>query len=305
MFEVLPASRSTNGATTLNIPDTVGYAMPEEYGELIRHRARGRRRRRRRSRPTATTTWVWRWPTRWPASRRRPPGGVRDQRPRRARRQRALEEIVMALRTRARDYSASHARAEHRGARAHVAAGRDAHRLPGAVQQGGRRAQRVRARGGHPPARRARGPRDLRDHGRGRGRPGGSADRARQALAAATRSPTRSRRWACTLGDALNRAFVRFKELADRKVEITEADLEAIVAEELGRGRRAPRSRSESLEMRGGTHLARRRPRSCCADGDGRDRGTAIGDGMIDAAIEAIARAAGVEGRLATSTCRR
>src|SRR4029079_6563854 len=35
-------------------------------------------------------------------------------------------------------------------------------------------------------------------------------------------------------GDALTRAFGRFKELADKKVEITEADLEAIVAEELG-----------------------------------------------------------------------
>src|SRR5271169_3076986 len=35
-------------------------------------------------------------------------------------------------------------------------------------------------------------------------------------------------------GDALNQAFVRFKELADRKVQLTEADLEAIVAEELG-----------------------------------------------------------------------
>jgi len=37
-------------------------------------------------------------------------------------------------------------------------------------------------------------------------------------------------------GDALNQAFTRFKELADRKVQITEADLEAIVAEELGTG---------------------------------------------------------------------
>ena len=35
-------------------------------------------------------------------------------------------------------------------------------------------------------------------------------------------------------GDGLNQAFTRFKELADRKVEITEEDLEAIVAEELG-----------------------------------------------------------------------
>ena len=31
-----------NGATTLNIPDTVGFAVPEDYGKLIalRHRAR-------------------------------------------------------------------------------------------------------------------------------------------------------------------------------------------------------------------------------------------------------------------------
>ncbi len=41
-------------------------------------------------------------------------------------------------------------------------------------------------------------------------------------------------------GDALNAAFVRFKELADKKVEITEADLEAIVAEEIGSGARPP-----------------------------------------------------------------
>jgi 2-isopropylmalate synthase len=35
-------------------------------------------------------------------------------------------------------------------------------------------------------------------------------------------------------GDALNAAFERFKEMADRKSEITAADLEAIVADELG-----------------------------------------------------------------------
>ena len=27
----------TNGASTLNIPDTVGYGVPEEYAALIRH----------------------------------------------------------------------------------------------------------------------------------------------------------------------------------------------------------------------------------------------------------------------------
>ena len=53
-------------------------------------------------------------------------------------------------------------------------------------------------------------------------------------------------------GDALNQAFTRFKELADRKVEITEADLEAIVAEELGTGV-VHRFSIVSLELRGGT----------------------------------------------------
>ena len=41
-------------------------------------------------------------------------------------------------------------------------------------------------------------------------------------------------------GDALNAAFARFKELADRKVQLTDADLEAIVAEETGQGVRRP-----------------------------------------------------------------
>src|SRR4029453_2260467 len=53
-------------------------------------------------------------------------------------------------------------------------------------------------------------------------------------------------------GDALNQAFVRFKELADRKVQITEADLEAIVAEELGQGI-VHKYSIASLELRGGT----------------------------------------------------
>ena len=53
-------------------------------------------------------------------------------------------------------------------------------------------------------------------------------------------------------GDALNAAFVRFKELADKKVEITEADLEAIVAEELGTGM-VHRYAMHELEVHGGT----------------------------------------------------
>jgi 2-isopropylmalate synthase len=56
------------GATTINIPDTVGYAVPELYGEFIRTCASVCPTPTRRSgRCTATTTWAWRWPIRWPA----------------------------------------------------------------------------------------------------------------------------------------------------------------------------------------------------------------------------------------------
>jgi 2-isopropylmalate synthase len=95
-------------------------------------------------------------------------------------------------------------------------------------------------------------------------------------------------------GDALNQAFVRFKELADRKVEITQADLEAIVAEELGIGN-VHRYTMVSLDLRGGTsspptaHVV-------LTDGDGNVEADGQGNGMIDAAFAAIAAATGFEG---------
>jgi 2-isopropylmalate synthase len=95
---------------------------------------------------------------------------------------------------------------------------------------------------------------------------------------------------------AMNRAFGRFKDLADRKVQITDQDLTAIVAEELG-------SADEdllvldSVVVGGGTHL---QPRATVhlKKGDDTIEESAIGDGLIDAAMGAIARAAGVEARL-------
>ena len=78
------------GATTVNLPDTVGYATPDElrefFAEIIAPRAE--RRPRRSSARTATTISASRSPTASRRSRRRAPGRVRDQRHRRARRQR-------------------------------------------------------------------------------------------------------------------------------------------------------------------------------------------------------------------------
>jgi 2-isopropylmalate synthase len=97
-------------------------------------------------------------------------------------------------------------------------------------------------------------------------------------------------------GDALNSAFARFKELADRKVQLTDADLEAIVAEELGTSVEHAFA-MESLEVSGGTvgvpHasvVVSRQGEKIEADSDG--------DGMIDAVCRAIKAATGVDGTL-------
>jgi 2-isopropylmalate synthase len=97
--------------------------------------------------------------------------------------------------------------------------------------------------------------------------------------------------------DHLDRTFARFKELADRKVQLTEQDLEAVVAEELGSAEDL--FALESLQVAGGTHLS---PTATVRlrRGDEVIEESAMGDGMIDAACGAIQRAAGVEARLIT-----
>jgi 2-isopropylmalate synthase len=97
-------------------------------------------------------------------------------------------------------------------------------------------------------------------------------------------------------GEALNAAFTRFKELADRKVEITDADLEAIVAEELGTSVEQAYS-LDALEVAGGT-VGVPRARVVLGRGGEKLEASAEGDGMIDAACQAIRSATGVDGRL-------
>jgi len=98
-------------------------------------------------------------------------------------------------------------------------------------------------------------------------------------------------------GDALDAAFTRFKELADRKVQLTEADLEAIVAEELGGTAAESAFTFESLEVAGGT-VGVPRARVVVSRQGEKVEASAEGDGMIDAACKAIKAATGVDGRL-------
>ncbi|HZT66095.1 MAG TPA: 2-isopropylmalate synthase [Acidimicrobiales bacterium] len=97
-------------------------------------------------------------------------------------------------------------------------------------------------------------------------------------------------------GDALNAAFTRFKELADRKVQITDADLEAIVAEELGTNVEQGFT-LEALEVQGGT-VDTPRARVVLSRTGEKSEQTAEGDGMIDAACQAIKAATGVDASL-------
>ena len=227
-----------NGATTLNIPDTVGYGVPEEYAELIRYVIEQRPGRLRRVDALPQRPRPRRRQLAGRRRGRRAPGRVRDQRPRRAGRQRRAGG--------GRD-GAAHAQRLLRQRRDHRAAARSW------------RARRAWSRGS--PATRCSTTRrssagtrsqheaGIHQHGvledretyeiidASDRRAGGRADRARASTRGGTRSPTRSAKMGLHVqGDALNQAFVRFKELADRKVQITEADLEAIVAEELGTG---------------------------------------------------------------------
>jgi 2-isopropylmalate synthase len=97
-------------------------------------------------------------------------------------------------------------------------------------------------------------------------------------------------------GAALNTAFKRFKEIADKKKQVTAMDLEALVTDEL---------RSEipgyTLEWFDVEASTRRPPHATVAVGrpDGETvEGSFTGDGPIDAIFHAINSATGVDARL-------
>jgi 2-isopropylmalate synthase len=97
-------------------------------------------------------------------------------------------------------------------------------------------------------------------------------------------------------GDALNEAFKRFKELADRKVQLSEDDLEALVAEEVGDTVRY-RFSLVAVDCHGGSNSTPTATVVIDAEGE-KLEATATGDGMVEAACTAIRQATGIEGRL-------
>jgi 2-isopropylmalate synthase len=98
-------------------------------------------------------------------------------------------------------------------------------------------------------------------------------------------------------GDALDAAFRRFKELADRKIQLSEADLEAIVAEETGIGASEDRWEVVSIAASVSPGAA---PRATVVLRRGSEsfEETCEGDGMVDACCTAIRKITGMDGEL-------
>ena len=158
------------GATTINLPDTVGYATPEEYYQMFRtvmEKVPGSEKvifsvHCHNDLGMAVANSL---------------AGVRagcrqvectingiGERAGNA----ALEEIVMAIKTRG-DVLPYEVGIDATHAQPRLQAGGGGDLLPGAVQQGDRRPQRVRPRERHPPGRHAQAHADLRDHDAGVG----------------------------------------------------------------------------------------------------------------------------------------
>lgn len=98
-------------------------------------------------------------------------------------------------------------------------------------------------------------------------------------------------------GENLDRAWARFRELVDRKIQMTDADLVAIVTDEISSFEDV--FALESIQVAGGTHLS---PTATVRirRGDKVVEESALGDGMVDAACGAIQRAVGLDVRLAS-----
>ena len=199
-----------------------------------------------------------------------------------------LEEIVMALRVRGETLGAATG-VRARAAGPHERHALERHRRLAAAQQGGGRPQRLRPRGGHPPARHPREPALLRDHDPGqRGR---ARDRARAGQA---------------LGQArggVAPAGPGARPQPEELDEITAAGEGARRQEEVRLRRRPADSWPSALRSGGPASCATRScpatpscppPRSRC-EVDGQVRtASAVGNGPLDAALKAADAALGL-----------
>jgi 2-isopropylmalate synthase len=101
-------------------------------------------------------------------------------------------------------------------------------------------------------------------------------------------------------GQALNTAFKRFKELADRKKQVTAMDLEALVTDELRE--EIPGYAVAWFEVEDHSQRAPHARVGVTMPDGSSSTGSFTGDGPIDAVFQAISAAAGVPSRLSDFT---
>ena len=97
-------------------------------------------------------------------------------------------------------------------------------------------------------------------------------------------------------GAALNTAFARFKEVADKKKKVTALDLEALVSDEMRQSQQA--FRLESFEVEAASSRAPHATVRVGLPGGETVEGSFTGDGPVDAFFSAINAATGHEARL-------
>mmetsp|Transcript_28084 Transcript_28084/g.23570 ORF Transcript_28084/g.23570 Transcript_28084/m.23570 type:complete len:663 (-) Transcript_28084:659-2647(-) len=97
--------------------------------------------------------------------------------------------------------------------------------------------------------------------------------------------------------DELNKAFVRFKDLADKKKEITNADLEAIINDDQTQDVTAQRFKLVNVQVSCGIGITPTATVTLRDDQDGLETTDAcIGTGPVDAAFQAVNRLCGMYG---------
>jgi len=101
-------------------------------------------------------------------------------------------------------------------------------------------------------------------------------------------------------GQALNTAFKRFKEIADRKKQVTAMDLEALVTDELRED--IAGFSLDSFEVEASSLRPAHAKVSVTLPEGGTAAGSFIGDGPIDAVFQAINSATGVAAKLSEFT---
>ena len=192
----------------------------------------------------------------------------------------------MAVRTR-RDYFGLELGIDTTPDRAGVAHGQPDHRLRRAAQQGGGRRQCIRPRVRHPPGWCAEGARHLRNHACRGCRLGGQRIVLGK-LSGRNAFKQRLQELGITMDSEadVNAAFMRFKDLADRKSDIFDEDILALVSDE------SVTSQHEHYRLLGLAQHSEsgERPHAkvTFAIGDAEFVADSDGNGPVDASLKAI-----------------